>query len=98
MRHKIAIRPGKKVLEITPPIRWNKGKAIQWVLAHERPEKKIVFPIAAGDDISDETAFAAVAAKGFSVLVGKPRQSAADYYVKNTEELREFLRLLNGIC
>lgn len=94
VRGKIKINPGKKVYEIKPPLNWDKGKVVLWILARQQfaqgDEK--VFPIYIGDDITDEDAFKALKDRGLTILVGEPGASKAHYYLKNTEEVIRFLR------
>ncbi|MEK6732920.1 MAG: trehalose-phosphatase [Candidatus Omnitrophota bacterium] len=99
MRGKIKITEGKKVLEIKPPVKWTKGNVALWFLARQKSalgENK-VFPVYIGDDITDEDAFRALKNKGLTIFVGEPKDSAADYYVKNTEEAIKFLRAILAV-
>ncbi|MFA5356345.1 MAG: trehalose-phosphatase [Candidatus Omnitrophota bacterium] len=93
LKNKIKIRPGKKVLEIRPPIEWDKGKILLWLLARQQAslgDVKIL-PIYAGDDITDEDAFEVLEGKGLTIFIGKPGNSQAAYYLKNTKEALELL-------
>ncbi len=57
-----------------------------------------VLPIYVGDDVTDEDAFAALKERGIGVLVtDAPRPSAADYSLRDTEEVRQFLQLLTAL-
>ncbi len=91
---KIKVNFGKKVYEIKPPVKWDKGKVTLWFLARQQfiSGVKNVLPIYVGDDITDEDAFKALKRKGLTVFVGKPGNSKADYYLKNTKEVTKFLR------
>lgn len=93
---KIKINPGKKVYEIRPPVQWDKGKIVLWLLARQQfaLDANKVLPVYLGDDVTDEDAFKALKRKGLTIFVGEPKDSAADYYLKNTEEVNRFLRLL----
>lgn len=84
----------KKGWEILPPIPWNKGKAVQWLLSHRH---KNTFPLFIGDDVTDETAFKAVNSKGISIRVGRKKDSAAKYFVKSTREVAGLLGALAKI-
>jgi trehalose-phosphatase len=97
VRDKIKVNSGKKVYEIKPPVKGNKGKVILWLLARQQfiSGEKNVLPIYIGDDITDEDAFKALKRKGLTVFVGEPGNSKADYYLKNTEEVTKFLRLIS---
>lgn len=97
-RNKIKIRPGKKIWEIKPPVEWDKGKVVLWLLARQKfaLQDKSFIPIYIGDDKTDEDAFKVLKNKGLTIFVGQPKISAAQYYLKNTGEAREFLkRILN---
>ncbi|MBU4467554.1 MAG: trehalose-phosphatase [Candidatus Omnitrophica bacterium] len=97
--NKIKVNSGKKVYEIKPPVRWDKGKVVLWLLVRQQfiLGEKNVLPIYIGDDITDEDAFKALKRKGLTVFVGRPGSSKADYYLKNTEEVTKFLRLILGL-
>lgn len=97
--NKIKIKSGKKVFEIRPPIEWDKGKAVLWLLARQRFVLKSnnIFPIYIGDDITDEDAFNALKENGASVFVGEPKKSKARYYLKNSKEVIEFLKRALGL-
>lgn len=93
-RGEIRIGLGKKVFEVRPPIKWNKGHAVSWLLRKYRlAEEKPVIPVYVGDDRTDEDAFAVIKNKGLTVLVGK-RPSKARYYLNNTREVTWFLNEL----
>ncbi len=93
---KIKVNSGKKVYEIKPPVKLDKGKVVLWVLARQQfiSGAKNVVPIYIGDDLTDEDAFKVLKRKGLTVFVGRPGNSKADYYLKNTEEVTKFLRLI----
>ena len=98
-RDKIKVNSGKKVYEIKPPVKWDKGKVALWLLAREQflSGEKNVLPVYVGDDYTDEDAFKALERKGLTVFVGEPGNSKADYYLKNTEEVAKFLRLITDL-
>lgn len=94
VREDVIIRSGKMVLEVKPPVDWDKGKMVLWLLARRRSVlggKKKVLPIYVGDDLTDEDAFRALKNRGITVFVGSPRKTLAAYYVNNTEETARFL-------
>lgn len=96
VRDKIKVDSGKRVYEIKPPVKWDKGKAVLWLLAKQQfiLGAKKVLPVYIGDDITDEDAFKALKRKALTVFVGEPGNSKADYYLQNTEEVIQFLRLI----
>jgi trehalose 6-phosphate phosphatase len=91
-RNEIRVRPGKMVFEVFPPVNWNKGKAILWLLQNLPVREDVpVFPIYIGDDFTDEDAFKLLKNNGLTVFVGKPKKTHARYYVTNTSEVLDFL-------
>ena len=50
------------------------------------------FPIALGDDTTDEDVFAALGGKGVAIRIGRPRASKADYYLGSQAQVARFLR------
>ncbi|MDD5108209.1 MAG: trehalose-phosphatase [Candidatus Omnitrophica bacterium] len=95
----IKVNSGKKVYEIKPPIKWDKGKVVLWLLARRQfiSGEKNVLPVYIGDDVTDEDVFKALKRKGLTVFVGESGDSNADYYLKNTEEVTKFLRLISDL-
>lgn len=87
----ILVTSGKMVLEIRPPIKWGKGELVRWLLPdiNRKKQDRAVFYF--GDDTTDEDAFRVLKGKGFTVLVGRKKRSAAEYYLRNSEEVREIL-------
>jgi trehalose-phosphatase len=99
IRNKIKIKPAKMVWEVRPPIAWDKGKAVLWLLSRQDfslPKAKI-FPVYIGDDLTDEDAFKALRGKGLTVFVGRRKNSYADYYLRNTEEVARFLCFISEL-
>lgn len=86
---------GKMLFELRPDFDWDKGKALLWLLdafGLDRPE---AIPIFIGDDMTDEDAFRAVAGRGIGILVSEePHETAAEYSLRDTEEVRELLERL----
>lgn len=100
VKKRIKTTSGKMVLEIRPPVQWDKGKVMLWLLARQEfiLKNKAVFPIYIGDDVTDEDAFRALKGKGLSIFVGEqPKPSFAQYYVKNVEEVLHFLKLIRQV-
>jgi trehalose-phosphatase len=86
---KIRITQGKKVYEIRPPVDWDKGKAIAWLMAKCREVRGRggALPIYLGDDLTDEDGFKAIERNnGISIFVGEGSlQSVARYFLKSPE-------------
>jgi trehalose 6-phosphate phosphatase len=103
---------GKKVFELRPAVDWHKGAALHWLLDGLQGGRRAArraggpdtaepwLPIYLGDDVTDEDAFAAVAARGgIGILVAEqPRPTAASYLLRDPEEVRLFLEQLAGLA
>ncbi|OGC07007.1 trehalose-phosphatase [candidate division WOR-1 bacterium RIFOXYD2_FULL_36_8] len=89
----IVVTYGKKVIELRPPINWNKGHAVLWILKKLKDKKML--PIYIGDDSTDEDSFHALREKGLTFYVGKKRKTLAKYRLKNIKAVYRFLRWLN---
>lgn len=81
----LQILPGNKVLEIKN-VEVNKGKSALNYLQG----KDFDFILAIGDDHTDEDIFTSLPEYATSIKVGS-RLTAADYYLKNVEDVRLFL-------
>jgi len=88
---------GKKVYELQPDIDWHKGKAIDWLLNALDLAHPNVIPFYIGDDITDEDAFDELKAQGVTIVVGEgPRNTKAQYSLKDTDEVEIFLEKLTS--
>jgi trehalose-phosphatase len=87
---------GKKLFEIRPGLDWDKGRALLWLM----DELDLDLPLYVGDDLTDEDAFRAIAAPevgGVGILVAdEPRPTAAQYALRDPDEVRELLAWLAG--
>jgi len=94
----IRITRGKKVYEIRPPVDWNKGRAVSWLMARLRQMKgkERALPVYLGDDLTDEDGFKIVEQnRGISVFVGEEDvRTEARYFLKSPHEVTELLRML----
>lgn len=89
---------GKKVFELRPDLEWDKGRAVLWLLEALHLDGPEVVPVYAGDDVTDEDAFRALADRGIGILVTElPRPTAAQYALQNIEETQELLRRLAAL-
>lgn len=90
----LAVVAGKKVREFVPRIGWNKGRAARWIVARLAPtlprEARPPLVLFAGDDVTDEAAFAALRGRGVTVRVGL-RRGGAEHRVRSVSELRAVL-------
>lgn len=92
---KIRLTLGKKVIEIRPPVDWNKGKALSWIENKLKIYKALTIYI--GDDRTDEDAFAQIR-RGLAIYVGrKKKYSSAKFYLFNPNQVIEFLTFLTNL-
>ena len=86
---------GKKLFELRPDLDWDKGKALLWLLDALGIDDGGHLPLYIGDDITDEDAFRAIAGRGIGILVSEePRETAAEYSLRDPGEVRELLERL----
>ncbi|KAK2655798.1 hypothetical protein Ddye_008850 [Dipteronia dyeriana] len=95
---KLLLTQGRKVFEIRPTIKWDKGKALEFLLESLGfANCTDVFPVYIGDDRTDEDAFKILRdrGQGFGILVSKsPKETNASYSLEEPKEVRSFLRRL----
>ncbi|XVF17217.1 hypothetical protein REPUB_Repub10bG0100400 [Reevesia pubescens] len=95
---KLRLTQGRKVLEIRPTIKWDKGKALEFLLESLGfANCTDVFPVYIGDDRTDEDAFKILRdrGQGFGILVSKfPKDTSASYSLQEPDEVMDFLRRL----
>lgn len=95
---KIRLTYGKMVCEIRPSAKWDKGKAVKWLLARNARARRARLSICVGDDRTDEDMFRAVGSRGVTVCVGRSGSSSrAGFYLRNTGEVKKFLNKLNTL-
>lgn len=83
-------REGKKVLEVLPDVRWNKGSAA--LLVCDRFPGRL--PVILGDDKTDEDMFRALSRRGVTIRIGSSKNSAAKYYLDSQKQVIGLLRRL----
>ena len=89
VRHGLRALHGKMVSEIMP-VGATKGVALSTLM--QAPPFQGRVPVAIGDDVTDEDAFAAAnAMNGISVLVGEREDTTAKYRLANTAAVRTWL-------
>ncbi|XP_050378031.1 probable trehalose-phosphate phosphatase D [Argentina anserina] len=95
---KLKLTQGRKVLEIRPTIKWDKGKALEFLLESlGYANSSEVLPVYIGDDRTDEDAFKVLRdrGQGFGILVSKvPKETNASYSLQEPAEVKDFLRRL----
>jgi len=86
---------GKRVINVLPPVEWDKGRALQTILTRLRlpPGAPILY---IGDDETDETAFRALAGRGDGIIVADapPPTTAARAYLRSPDEVAALLEAL----
>ncbi|KAL9271762.1 putative trehalose-phosphate phosphatase 6, partial [Drosera capensis] len=94
----LRLTQGRKVLEIRPIIKWDKGKALEFLLESLGfADSSGVFPVYIGDDRTDEDAFKVLRdrGQGFGIVVTKtPKQTYASYHLREPAEVMAFLHRL----
>ena len=86
---------GKAVLELRPDVEWDKGRAVRWLLERVAPEGTGIY---LGDDLTDETAFAALRGHGIGIAVGvTTRETLAELALRDPEEVGSFLHRLTAL-
>ena len=96
-KRRIRVTRGKKVYEIRPAIKWDKGKAVEFLLKQMPHSARDRFIVYIGDDTTDEDAFSAVKRKrGWAIRVGGSREKTkASYFLDGVVQARRFLTLLS---
>ncbi|XP_043808926.1 probable trehalose-phosphate phosphatase D isoform X1 [Manihot esculenta] len=94
----LRLTQGRKVLEIRPTIKWDKGKALEFLLESlGYANSNDVLPVYIGDDRTDEDAFKVLRnrGQGLGILVSKfPKETNASYSLQEPAEVKDFLRRL----
>jgi len=85
---------GKAVLELRPDVEWDKGHAVRWLLERVAPAGVGLY---LGDDLTDETAFAALRGHGIGIAVGvTTRETLAELELRDPDEVGSFLHRLTA--
>jgi trehalose 6-phosphate phosphatase len=88
-RHSLVVQRGQMVVELRPPGA-DKGDAVRALMGQDSFAG--ARPVFAGDDLTDEHAFEAVAAMGgFGMLVGPERPTAARYRLPSVAAVADWL-------
>ncbi|KAK1409205.1 hypothetical protein QVD17_35730 [Tagetes erecta] len=95
---RLRLTHGRMVLEIRPVLKWDKGKAVEFLLESLGLSNcDDVLPIYVGDDRTDEDAFKFLreGSLGYGILVTPaPKESSAYYSLRDPSEVMEFINLL----
>ena len=82
----------KKAWQVVPTAIGGKGSAVRKLLGKRRKQRLVIF---AGDDLADESAFAALP-YGITVQVGNTRRTEALFYLHDPGEVLTFLQRLEA--
>jgi len=87
---KLLMTTGKKVIGFRPPVPWDKGQAVLWLLK-KYPSYS---PVYIGDDITDEDAFRVLRKKGQTYYVGSKKKTLAKKRLKDVRAVYALLRTM----
>ena len=68
---------GKMLYELRPDSDWDKGRAVRWILDGMGVDPSAALYV--GDDLTDETVFAALTGHGATIVVAGPRDRRSTY-------------------
>lgn len=96
VKGEVTLRKGKKVFEVRPPIDWDKGHAVLWLLrtAMDELKEKRALAVYVGDDDTDEDAFKALNDLALTICVGEKKESSAQFYLRDTDEVQALVKTL----
>lgn len=87
-RHRVRLTTGKKVWEIRPKLKWNKGYAMRRLLGAKVGDW---IPVLVGDDNTDEEGFKSLGPEAITVRVGYKKDSNARFRLKNQRQVAPML-------
>ncbi|MFA0960390.1 trehalose-phosphatase [Roseivirga sp. BDSF3-8] len=86
---------GKKIYELKPDVKWDKGQAVLWLLKRFEVDKESTPVFYLGDDLTDEDAFRVLGGKGLGIIVGPDgRETEADYALEDIPAVHLWLKKL----
>ena len=94
-RPDLAMVAGHLVYDFVPRVGWHKGTAARWMVSRmvrTLPARRAVI-VYAGDDATDEMAFAALRDRALTIHVGA-RPTAAEYRVRSVRDVQKLLHRL----
>lgn len=94
---RLRVTKGARVINVHPPVRWTKGTMVRWWLARQPVGRRpMVWYV--GDDRTDEDAFAALRARGVTIVVTpSPRNSRARYAVASPADVSRLLQRIASV-
>ncbi len=98
-QEQLHVTRGRKVFEVRPKVAWDKGKALLFLLEElgllqGGAGAPGVFAVYLGDDVSDEDAFATLAARGLGagvLVASRCKPTEARYTLRDPGEVQRFL-------
>ena len=94
-QHGLRVMEGKKILEIRPPVRVDKGTAIARLARHLGATGDAASLLFAGDDVTDEDAFRVLRNQfphAVTIHIGSDPTTAAEFTFDDLAELRDVLQ------
>jgi trehalose 6-phosphate phosphatase len=92
LSHRVRLKSGKKVWEIRPALKWDKGYAMRRLLGTHVGKDWI--PVLVGDDATDEEGFRSLGPDAITIRVGYKKDSHARYRLKNQRQTALLLEYL----
>ncbi len=93
-RGDVVVDYGKKAVDIKPPLDWDKGQTVLWILDEFRQkEHHQLAAVFIGDDQGEENVFRSLKGKVMIVKVGREK-TIADYFVPEQRKVTDVLRLI----
>jgi len=89
---RVRMTAGKRVVEVRPPVDWDKGQAAAWIVRHSRHRPSVICYI--GDDQTDEDAFRVVnRLRGLTIFIGSAQaRTRARWRLDHPTQVRQLLR------
>ncbi|OYT54642.1 MAG: trehalose-phosphatase [Candidatus Altiarchaeales archaeon ex4484_2] len=93
----VKVTSGKMVFEIRPSVDWDKGRAVKWVVDSAGGGDSLI--VYFGDDRTDEDVFRRLGEGDVGVLVSEDEgiESGAGYFLRDVDEVIEFLSVLSRL-
>ncbi|MFH1504308.1 MAG: trehalose-phosphatase [Candidatus Omnitrophota bacterium] len=90
---KLKVSTGKRVLELRPNISCNKADAVHF-FQNRLKKTGDEITIFIGDDLTDEDVFKKLKKPNLGIRIGRKSNSQAQYFLKNPQEIKQFLKTL----
>lgn len=93
----LRVTGGKKIFELRPDVDWDKGAALEVLMAVPELGGRSALPLYIGDDLTDEDGFRAVNARNgiaIAVMGEEDRPTIADFALEDPHQVGRFLGFL----